>query len=187
MMRKIGKIISIAYLAFFVLLTASSLYDGSKRGRYEEAFLMIIVFGLPIFFYFWFGLAKTSLQKYLTRFAGYDAEKLQGMSLDELKKRRELYRLNTSANHTQTPKDQLSAAIKQEREVQKGQPGVLGQFLDGYNDATAGSKGFYGTYGKRMVCVNCGQRMSKHFGMWSTSHQCQQAGRKCVPYEAPEV
>jgi hypothetical protein len=187
MLAKIGRIIAKIYIAMFLYVSAVSLYDGFKQDQYEKFFLVILGAGLPLIIYFWVGIIKATLRNYLKTFAGYNAEDLNIMSYDELNKRRDLYRLNNNVDHTQTPKNQLGMAIKQAKEELKAQPGLVGGFVEGYKSATEGTKGFHGTYGKRIVCINCGERMSKHIGIWSTSIKCKDNDRKCVPLEAPDV
>ena len=186
-MKKIGQIIAIVYTLLFVVFSASSLYDATKRGRFEEAIFIISIFTLPYFIYLWAKLYKASLRNYLKTLANYESKDLAEMSLSELADRRKLHRLNKSADHRETPKNKLSLEIKQAIEFQRSQRGAVGQFVDGFNSASEGSKGYFGTYGKRIVCKNCGVRMMKHFGMWSDSAICQQKGIKCVPYEVPDL
>ena len=186
-MQKIGKIIAIIYTFLFLLLIASSLYDAIKRDRFEGAIITIVIFSVPYFFYLWVKSFKASLRNYLERFARYDSKPLEVMSLSELQKRRKLYRLNKDVDHRETTREQLNIKIKEEVDFQKSQPTAIGQFMDGFNEAQKGSKGFFGTHGKRIVCKNCGVRMMKHFGMWTDSAICQQKGIKCVPYEVPDL
>jgi hypothetical protein len=68
--------------------------------------------------------------------------------------------------------------------------------MDGFNEGSGKPKrtygandvlNFIGSSPEGIVCINCGKKMTKAFGLWNSSLQCRNANRRCVPYKRPEV
>lgn len=78
----------------------------------------------------------------------------------------------------------IEAQEKAQRKLENAGGGLIPRII---GIAYSISEGFYGTSGRRIVCINCGGRMSKHIGIWSNSADCRNLGKKCVPYEAPNI
>ena len=117
----------------------------------------------------------------------YSAETITSMSYNELLLRESMHKKDSSTNWSEFTFKQLKDLQASEKEAKRAEKAERGGFVDGFKSAQQGSKGFYGTHGKRIVCKNCGVRMMKHFGLWTDSAICQGKGIKCVPYEVPDL
>jgi hypothetical protein len=172
-------------IAFFISLGVGAELEKQFPGKPVTEIWGLTIIGLLAFFGIrWaFNADRKRATTMLQETGLYDEATLSAMSTVELTTREKRHQKDGETDWSGLSFNQLldmekaDNAAKAAARAEKSQGG-------GWFDT---SKGFHGTYGKRIICMNCGTRMSKHFGMWSKSPVCRDNGVDCVPYEAPNV
>ena len=182
------KIILLIVCAFVALAIGAELEKMFPNQPITEIWMVTIVVIIAFFGFKWaFKTDNKRALKMLSSSGYYSLELLNKMSYNELMLRERMHKKDPALDWSTYTYKQLIDLEAEEKEAKKAENASKPGFMDGFNQAQKGSKGFFGTYGKRIVCKNCGVRMMKHFGMWTDSAICQQKGIKCVPYEVPDL
>ena len=192
-LKKILKVFLILIL-FFASLVILKLFLDPKTAEIIDSvviYLMTAVVFSIIIYFIWLPFALVHRMNLLT-YGNYTKEQVKKMSLWEIQKRGELWKMDKDTDYSQTSYDEINIIFPQKvkEKTQKIKnaiseiPGALKQMGEDYE---RGYSKMAGTPGKRIVCINCGDRMHKTFGMWSTSSTCRNLGKDCVPYETPKV
>jgi len=156
------------------------LYVGAEAERIfpgkpvTEIWMISVVVVVFIFGFRW--ALKADRRRALSHLAstGYYAdEALKQMSTVELTARERRHKKDSSqdwSNYTFGELIKLEAAEKEEKAERAAA-------AEARAEAAEVPRG-------KIVCINCGLRMSK-FITWNSSAVCINAGRRCVPYETP--
>ncbi len=194
-MKKSLKILLIVVLVITSLSLLSNYLESEAFGN-----LLVVLFFISLIL-FLSAMDRRKIEGQLIKSANYKKEKVSKMPHSELSNRLKLYKLDKETDYTSLSSEKVKTTLIQ---VKKSAGSSLQQFVDGFMQGSGKPKGSYGvrdvlnemddsyskglgTPGKRIVCINCGKRMNKTLGFWSTSIQCNNAGRKCVPYDTPKV
>ena len=181
-LSRVWKLIKLIYVFLFALALIAAFTSKDPVSKILP--VVLVIFGLPPLLIWWAAGTKAAFRNYLSRFADYPPDSLAEMSFHELKLRRELHRLDKSTDYRPVARSDLQSTIDQvKQDIKNNRLGVMGSLKAGF-DSQGGTGNFYGTPGKRIVCINCGQRMMKSLVGWSNSVKCTQEGRNCVPHDA---
>lgn len=191
MMKKILKALLVIIVALFILVLAVPIIDktlGPTTGG------LLVILGIIFFgIYFVRKLICGSRARHLMKDAGYTYEQVKSMSYAELEARARLYANNKEMDFVNMNYEEIKIQRESLRETALKQ---LNENLAARQQASPTNTGaaksftdaFYDTDGKRIVCINCGQRLQRGaFGGFTTSHICHKRGVKCVPYQAPDI
>ena len=163
-MKIFTKIVFPLLAFFFVLAMAATYLDETAFGI--SAFVIFVVFA------YWVN-SFINRSKLVKKY-NYSKEQVQNMSNWEVQLREEISRADPGTDYRAIPYKDLKKIFKEKTLSLEDYISLAEQ---GYSEGL-------GTPGKRIVCLNCGARMSKVLGMWSDSSQCINLGKKCVPHNA---
>jgi hypothetical protein len=186
-MKKFLKILLTVFLVIISLTILSNYVDGQTVGT------LFLILTFIFFMYVYNLMSRGKIEKELIKSANYKKDKVSKMSMSELSNRLKLFKLDKETDYTSLSSEKVKPTLIK---IQKSAGNSLQQFMDGFNQGsgkpkrTYGAKdvlNFIGSSPEGIVCINCGLKMTKAFGLWNSSLQCRNAGRRCVPYERPKV
>jgi hypothetical protein len=155
----------------FVGAEAERMFPGKPV---TEIWMVSIVLAVFIFGLRWaFKADRRRALSHLASTGYYAEETLNQMSTVELTTREQRHKKDSSqdwSNYTFGELVKLEAAEKAEKAARAAA-------VEARSEAAETPRG-------KIVCINCGLRMSK-FITWNSSQACISAGRRCVPYETP--
>jgi hypothetical protein len=154
---------------------------------------IVSIFAILIVIFFLSAMGRKRIVGELIKSANYKKDKVSKMPMSELSNRLKLYKLDKNTDYTSLSSEKVKPTLIQ---LQKSTGSSLQQFMDGFNEGSGKPKraygakdvlNFIGSSPEGIVCINCGKKMTKAFGLWNSSLQCRNANRRCVPYKRPEV